>query len=184
MRPSAPSHPCFAHGARREAGSQRDRRGGADKGVRRFPVRKRHAQPGPRCPTGAGRARPERRSANRLVQAHPGGRVGERRQLRPPLPRTARSPWRGAPPSSMAWDRPECPRDAAHVARPDGRGRHPEVAQVEAAVRRLANEHHLIVEGAGAAAFAAALKCGIPGAVALVSGGNLDPKELARILMS
>jgi threonine dehydratase len=55
------------------------------------------------------------------------------------------------------------------------------VAEVEAAVRRLANDHHLIVEGAGAAAFAAALSHGTRNAVAIVSGGNLDAAELARI---
>ena len=56
------------------------------------------------------------------------------------------------------------------------------VAEVEAAVRRLALDHHVIAEGAGAAAFAAALKTGRKNAVALVSGGNLDPAELSRIL--
>jgi threonine dehydratase len=56
------------------------------------------------------------------------------------------------------------------------------VAEVEAAVRRLALDHHIIAEGAGAAAFAAALKTGRPNAAAIVSGGNLDPAELSRIL--
>ncbi len=56
------------------------------------------------------------------------------------------------------------------------------VADVEAAIRRLAGEHHVIAEGAGAAALAAALKVGRPNAVAIVSGGNLDRTELRRIL--
>jgi threonine dehydratase len=56
------------------------------------------------------------------------------------------------------------------------------VAEVEDAVRRLALDHHVIAEGAGAAAFAAALKTGRSDALALVSGGNLDPAELSRIL--
>jgi threonine dehydratase len=56
------------------------------------------------------------------------------------------------------------------------------VAEVEAALRRLALEHHVVAEGAGAAAYAAALKVGAQGAVALVSGGNLDAVELARIV--
>jgi threonine dehydratase len=57
------------------------------------------------------------------------------------------------------------------------------VAEIEAAIRLLAARHHVIAEGAGAAAFAAALKMG-PGtrAVAIVSGGNIDIRELSRIL--
>lgn len=56
------------------------------------------------------------------------------------------------------------------------------VADVEAAVRRLALDHHVIAEGAGAAAYAAAMMSRKAGAVAVVSGGNLDSGELARIL--
>ena len=56
------------------------------------------------------------------------------------------------------------------------------LAEVEEAIRRLAAEHHVIAEGAGAAAVAAATKLGIDRSVAIVSGGNLDPAELRRIL--
>jgi threonine dehydratase len=56
------------------------------------------------------------------------------------------------------------------------------VAEVEQAIRRLAAEHHVIAEGAGAAALAAAAKADIGRAVAVVSGGNIDAKELTRIL--
>lgn len=56
------------------------------------------------------------------------------------------------------------------------------LAEVEDAIRRLAAEHHVIAEGAGAAAAAAAEKAGIARAVAIVSGGNIDKAELARIL--
>lgn len=56
------------------------------------------------------------------------------------------------------------------------------VAEVEAAIRRLAAEHHVIAEGAGAAAVAAADKAGIDRSVAIVSGGNIDKGELVRIL--
>jgi len=56
------------------------------------------------------------------------------------------------------------------------------VGEVEDAIRRLAAEHHVIAEGAGAAAVAAAAKLGAERAVAIVSGGNIDPAELVRIL--
>jgi threonine dehydratase len=56
------------------------------------------------------------------------------------------------------------------------------VAEVEEAIRRLAAEHHVIAEGAGAAAFAASAKVSAGRAVAIVSGGNLDWTELRRIL--
>ncbi|HMG46592.1 MAG TPA: pyridoxal-phosphate dependent enzyme [Allosphingosinicella sp.] len=56
------------------------------------------------------------------------------------------------------------------------------LAEVEAAIRRLAAEHHVIAEGAGAAAVAAAGKAGIERSVAIVSGGNIDQAELMRIL--
>ena len=56
------------------------------------------------------------------------------------------------------------------------------IAEVEAAIRRLAAEHRIIAEGAGAAAVAAADKIRADNAVAIVSGGNIDRAELARIL--
>jgi threonine dehydratase len=56
------------------------------------------------------------------------------------------------------------------------------VAEVEAAIRRLAAQHHVIAEGAGAAAVAAAAKLGIERSVAIVSGGNIDQAELMRII--
>jgi threonine dehydratase len=56
------------------------------------------------------------------------------------------------------------------------------VAEVEGAIRRLAAEHHVVAEGAGAAAVAAAEKVGIDRSVAIVSGGNIDGRELVRIL--
>jgi len=56
------------------------------------------------------------------------------------------------------------------------------IPEVEAAIRRLAAEHHVIAEGAGAAAFAAAAKLPPGNKVAIVSGGNLDWAELRRIL--
>ncbi len=56
------------------------------------------------------------------------------------------------------------------------------LAEVEEAIRRLAADHHVIAEGAGAAAFAAAGKTGFGLAVAIVSGGNLDWPELRCIL--
>lgn len=58
------------------------------------------------------------------------------------------------------------------------------IAEVEAAIRRLAIDHHVIAEGAGAAAPAAAAKAGLAKAVAIVSGGNLDRSELVRLLSS
>ena len=56
------------------------------------------------------------------------------------------------------------------------------IAEVEAAIRRLAAEHHVIAEGAGAAALAAAEKMGLERAVAIVSGGHIDGPERWRIL--
>jgi threonine dehydratase len=56
------------------------------------------------------------------------------------------------------------------------------LAEVEAAIRRLAAEHHVIAEGAGAAAVAAAEKMDIGRSVAIVSGGNIDQAQLTRIL--
>jgi len=58
------------------------------------------------------------------------------------------------------------------------------LAEVAAAVRTLAERHHVIAEGAGAASLAAALT-GLAGGgriACVVSGGNLDPAKLARIL--
>ena len=56
------------------------------------------------------------------------------------------------------------------------------LAEVEQAIRTLASDHHVIAEGAGAAAVAAAQKAGIDRSVAIVSGGNIDGEELQRIL--
>jgi threonine dehydratase len=56
------------------------------------------------------------------------------------------------------------------------------LAEVEQAIRRLAAEHHVIAEGAGAAAFAASAQLDPQRTVAIVSGGNLDWSELRRIL--
>lgn len=56
------------------------------------------------------------------------------------------------------------------------------VAEVEAAIRSLASTHHIIAEGAGAAAFAASAKTGHACQAAIVSGGNIDWAELRRIL--
>jgi threonine dehydratase len=55
--------------------------------------------------------------------------------------------------------------------------------QVADAVRRLAS-HGVVAEGGGAASVAAALtgKAGVSGVVAVVSGGNIDPHVLAKIL--
>lgn len=56
------------------------------------------------------------------------------------------------------------------------------VPEVEAAIRTLAAEHHVVAEGAGAAAVAAAAKLNLDRSVAIVSGGNIDWNELGRIL--
>jgi threonine dehydratase len=56
------------------------------------------------------------------------------------------------------------------------------LAEVEAAIRTLAAEHHVLAEGAGAAALAAAAKLPPGRNVAIISGGNLDWTELRRIL--
>ncbi|HEX4738368.1 MAG TPA: pyridoxal-phosphate dependent enzyme [Allosphingosinicella sp.] len=56
------------------------------------------------------------------------------------------------------------------------------LAEVEAAIRTLAAEHHVVAEGAGAAALAAAAQLPPGNKVAIVSGGNLDWAELRRIL--
>jgi threonine dehydratase len=56
--------------------------------------------------------------------------------------------------------------------------------QVAEALRLLVSRARLIAEGAGAAALAAALtgQAGSGPVVAVVSGGNIDPQVLARIL--
>jgi threonine dehydratase len=56
------------------------------------------------------------------------------------------------------------------------------LAEIEDSVRRLAREQHVVAEGAGAAAYAAALSRGAANPVAMVSGGNIDAGVLARIL--
>ena len=57
-------------------------------------------------------------------------------------------------------------------------------ADLAAAIRRLAGEEHLIVEGAGAAATAAVMTAGVvkPGqrAVVMVTGANIDNHQFAR----
>jgi threonine dehydratase len=47
------------------------------------------------------------------------------------------------------------------------------------AVRWLFHEARLVAEPSGAAATAAALRAGIHGAIAVVSGGNVDPVAYA-----
>jgi len=56
------------------------------------------------------------------------------------------------------------------------------LTEVEEAIRRLAGDHHVIAEGAGAAALAASAKVEAGSVAAIVSGGNLDLTELRRIL--
>ena len=57
------------------------------------------------------------------------------------------------------------------------------LAEVEEAVRLLASRAHVVAEGAGALALAAALRredrC-----VCIVSGGNIDPDVFAGIISS
>jgi threonine dehydratase len=50
------------------------------------------------------------------------------------------------------------------------------------AVRWLFREAHLVAEPSGAAAVAAARRAGVPGSVAVVSGGNVDPAAYAGYL--
>jgi len=52
------------------------------------------------------------------------------------------------------------------------------------AVRWLFHEAHLVAEPSSAAATAAALRAGVPGAVAVVSGGNVDPVAYAGYISS
>jgi len=51
-----------------------------------------------------------------------------------------------------------------------------------AAVKWLFHEAHLVAEPSGAAAVAAALRAGVPGSVAVVSGGNVDPAAYASYI--
>ena len=57
------------------------------------------------------------------------------------------------------------------------------LSAIEDAIRLLAERHHVIAEGAGAASVAAALQAP-PGtrSVAVVSGGHINASELCRIL--
>ena len=58
------------------------------------------------------------------------------------------------------------------------------IAETAAAVRMLAERAHVIAEGAGALATAAALagRAGTGKVVCIVSGGNINPRKLAEIL--
>ena len=57
------------------------------------------------------------------------------------------------------------------------------VVEIAAAVRLLAERAHVVAEGAGGAALAAALRHRVPGkVVCVVSGGNIDAAKLATIL--
>jgi len=58
------------------------------------------------------------------------------------------------------------------------------IPEVAAAVRLLAERNHVIAEGAGATSVAAALagNAGAGKIVCVVSGGNIDPAKLAKIL--
>jgi threonine dehydratase len=58
------------------------------------------------------------------------------------------------------------------------------IAEIRAAVRALAVQSHIVAEGAGAAALAAALspRCGGRNIAAVISGGNIDAATLARIV--
>lgn len=60
------------------------------------------------------------------------------------------------------------------------------LSEVESAVRALARECHIVAEGAGAAAVASALSPRFAGCkvAAIVSGGNIDPGQLCRILQA
>jgi len=58
-----------------------------------------------------------------------------------------------------------------------------ELAQVATAIRLLAERHHIIVEGAGAVALAAALSAPVGRkVVCVISGGNLNTAHLTQIL--
>ena len=57
-------------------------------------------------------------------------------------------------------------------------------AEIAAAIRLLATKHHIIAEGAGAAALAAAMsgRAGKGDIVCIISGGNIDASKLGAIL--
>jgi threonine dehydratase len=57
-------------------------------------------------------------------------------------------------------------------------------AEMIATVRWLFHEARVVAEPSGAAAVAAALRAGVPGAVAVVSGGNVDPEAFAAYIAS
>lgn len=58
------------------------------------------------------------------------------------------------------------------------------IAEARAALRTLALQNHVLVEGAGAVALAAAMssRCGGRKVAAILSGGNIDPRPLCEIL--
>jgi len=58
------------------------------------------------------------------------------------------------------------------------------VREAQLALRTLAQRCHLIAEGAGAVAIAAALssRCGGHHIAAIISGGNIDPAKFSQIL--
>lgn len=58
------------------------------------------------------------------------------------------------------------------------------VDEIEDAVRSLARDHHVVAEGAGAAALAAAPQVEGPDTVCIVSGGNIDAGVLTRIIQT
>ena len=57
-------------------------------------------------------------------------------------------------------------------------------SEAEAALRALSAKAHLVAVGAGAVALAAAMKPQFSGkkVVAVISGGNIDPKTYSKIL--
>ena len=54
--------------------------------------------------------------------------------------------------------------------------------EVSAAVRRLAIDEHLVVEGAGAVAFAALGRVRARRPIAIITGGNIDPEKLTAAI--
>ena len=54
--------------------------------------------------------------------------------------------------------------------------------QLRQAMRRLAQDANVVSEGAGAVALAGLLKLNLRNAVAVVSGGNVDPDRFASLL--
>jgi threonine dehydratase len=57
-------------------------------------------------------------------------------------------------------------------------------AEMAKAVKWMFQEARVVAEPSGAAAVAAALRAGEPGAVAVVSGGNVDPEAYARYILA